>query len=111
MTPPRFTSFREFFPFYLGEHADPRNRMLHYIGTSAAILLLVLTLTVGPWWLIFFLGPVGYGPAWVGHFIIEKNRPATFTYPLWSLMGDFVMLGLFLTGRLGARLEAIRRAP
>ena len=106
MAEKRYKTFEEFFPYYLSEHDDPRNRALHYVGTSAAIGVLgTAIVTLNPW-LLLLVGPVGYGPAWIGHFIIERNRPATFTYPLWSLMGDFKMLGLFLTGRLDSYLAA-----
>lgn len=107
MDTPEFESFEEFFPYYLSEHSDPVNRVLHYIGTASAIGLAGWSLTVGPWWLLFLLVPVGYGPAWIGHFLIEKNRPATFKHPLWSLRGDFRMLRLFLTGQLGERLAQL----
>ncbi|MFN3202589.1 MAG: Mpo1-like protein [Bradymonadia bacterium] len=101
----RLQSFEEFWPYYLNEHRDPVNRALHFMGTSGAIAAVVTAaVTLNPMFLI--AAPfLGYGPAWVGHFIIEKNRPATFTYPLWSLMGDFKMFGLTLTGRLGPHLE------
>ena len=102
----RFKTFEEFFPYYLSEHDNPFNRALHYTGTSAAIAVLVTAIVVANPWLILLVGPVGYGPAWIGHFIIERNRPATFTYPFWSLLGDFKMLSLFLTGRLGPHLAA-----
>ena len=108
MDTPEFASFEEFFPFYLGEHSDPLNRTLHYIGTASAIGLATWSLTVGPVWLLAFLLPVGYGPAWIGHFIIEKNRPATFKHPLWSLRGDFRMLRLFLTGQLSDKLAQLQ---
>lgn len=100
----RFQSFEAFFPFYLYEHSEPTNRVLHYLGTSAALgLALTAALTLNP--LLLLAAPVaGYGPAWVGHFFIEKNRPATFSYPVWSFMGDFRMLFLFLTGQLAAHL-------
>lgn len=104
MAVPELASFGEFFPYYLSEHANPRNRALHYIGSTLVIGVGVAAAIVNP--LLGFLMPVaGYGFAWVGHFLIERNRPATFSYPLWSLMGDFRMYFLFLTGQLGAHLE------
>ena len=100
----RYESFQSFFPFYLSEHADPLNRALHYCGSIGAVSTLIYALvSVNFWWLLA-IPFIGYGPAWVGHFIVEKNRPATFTYPKWSLWGDFMMLGLFLTGRLKRHL-------
>lgn len=100
----RYASFEAFWPFYLGEHSHPTNRRLHFVGTTLMLLQLTTAIvTLHPAWLL--MCPVwGYGFAWIGHFIVEKNRPATFTYPLWSLMGDFKMYGLTLTGRLDAEI-------
>jgi hypothetical protein len=87
----QFTSFREFYPFYLNEHRNPTCRRLHFVGSTLALLCLVaLAATGNPWWLLAGVF-CGYGFAWVGHFFFEKNRPATFKYPLWSFMGDWVM--------------------
>jgi hypothetical protein len=105
----KYTSFGEFFPFYLSEHSNPLNRALHYCGTIGAIVTLVYTLVSMNFWCLLLVPVVGYGPAWVGHFIVEKNRPATFTYPNWSLWGDFKMLALFLTGRLKEHLKPTDR--
>jgi hypothetical protein len=95
-----FTSFREFYPFYLGEHRDRRCRRLHFIGSTLVLLVVLLAIVTGRWaWL--WLAPVaGYGFAWVGHFAYEKNRPATFRHPLYSLMGDWVMYWQVLRGKL-----------
>jgi len=83
----RYKSFSEFWPFYVSEHSKPATRVLHLIGTTLGIGLLVYLIATGRWWL-FFLGFVpGYGFAWLAHFIVEKNKPATFKYPLWSFMG------------------------
>ncbi len=95
-----FQNFREFYPHYLAEHADPTCRRLHFVGTSLVLGFLVATVvTLNPWWLIG-MPLAGYGFAWAGHFFFEHNRPATFTYPLWSLMGDWVMYRDMLTGRI-----------
>ncbi|MDG2529984.1 Mpo1-like protein [Caulobacter endophyticus] len=84
----RYRSFADFYPFYLSEHANRTSRRLHVVGTGLVIISLVMGFTVSAWF--FLVAPlVGYGFAWVGHFVFEKNRPATFTYPLYSLMGDF----------------------
>jgi hypothetical protein len=96
----RFKSFNDFWPYYLGEHSKSATRVLHYTGTLTALASLILLVAIGKWWLFPLAFVPGYALAWIGHFFIEKNRPATFTYPLWSFMGDWKMLGLMLTGRL-----------
>ncbi len=103
----RIKSFEEFWPYYLGEHRDPTCRALHYLGTSMALSAAATAIiTLNPW--LILLGMVlGYGPAWVGHFFIEHNRPATFKYPGWSLASDFKMLFYFVTGRIGGELERL----
>ena len=100
MSEEKFKSFSEFYPFYLSEHANSSCRGLHYIGSSLVLALLGYVLATGSWMLLWLLPVIGYGFAWIGHFVFEKNRPATFQYPLWSLIGDWVMLKDFLTGRL-----------
>lgn len=96
----RFGSFREFYPYYLGEHADRRCRRLHFIGTSLAVLQWLAALATREPWLLLSGLVTGYGFAWVGHFFFEKNRPATFTHPLYSLIGDFAMARDILAGRI-----------
>jgi hypothetical protein len=96
-----FASFREFYPYYLGEHANITCRRLHVVGSSIVVLIvaLVVAQVLTPWWLLAV--PVcGYGFAWVGHFFFEHNRPATFKHPLYSLMGDWVMFKDVLTGKI-----------
>lgn len=96
----RYASFAEFYPFYLSEHANQTCRRLHFVGTSLGLACLVIALvTLNAWWLLVGV-LVGYAFAWVGHFVFEKNRPATFTYPLWSFMGDWVMWSEILRGRI-----------
>lgn len=102
--PQRFATYTAFWPHYLREHAKPATRGLHYIGSTLAILLTLCGLGVNSW---AFLGvPVaGYGFAWASHALVEHNRPATFTHPWWSLISDFRMFALFVTGRLAAHLR------
>jgi hypothetical protein len=107
---PRFRTFAEFWPFYLHEHSDPRTRALHYAGTSLAILLLLGFAWSRDWRLLAGAPVAGYAFAWAAHAFIERNKPATFTYPLWSLIGDFYMLFCWATGRLGAELERAKTA-
>ena len=84
----RYASFREFYPFYLSEHANRTSRRLHFIGSCGVLVLVVVAIMQrDPWWLLGALA-CGYGFAWVGHFVFEKNRPATFRHPLYSFMGD-----------------------
>jgi hypothetical protein len=95
-----FASFREFYPYYLAQHSHPTSRRLHVGGTLLALVLGALALLRGrPAWVPFAL-LAGYLPAWVGHFFFERNLPATFRHPLYSLRGDFRMLFETLTGRL-----------
>jgi hypothetical protein len=100
----RFQTYAEFWPFYLGEHAKPSTRAVHYVGSIASVAMLVLALATRNWWLLLAVPFFGYGPAWFSHFFIEKNRPATFQAPVWSLISDYRMCGLFLAGRLGHEL-------
>jgi hypothetical protein len=95
-----FTSFSEFYPFYLGEHANLACRRLHFVGSTLTLLcLLGFIITFYPWWLL--AAPVcGYGFAWIGHFFFEHNRPATFKQPLYSLMGDWAMYWQIVTRQI-----------
>lgn len=99
----RYTSLKEFYPFYLAEHRDPTSRMLHFTGTNLIMLWIILAIVLrNPWWLL--LVPLGgYGFAWAGHFFFEKNRPATFQYPVYSLASDFILWWQLLMGRQAFR--------
>lgn len=96
----RFTSFAEFYPFYLSEHSNRTCRRLHFTGTSLVLGTVVAALATGNAWWLAAAPLAGYGFAWVGHFAFEHNRPATFVHPLYSLMGDWVMYKDMLTGRI-----------
>ena len=101
----RYQSFAQFWPFYLAEHSRPRTRALHYAGTTLVVAIVLLALASGRWLLLLAVPIAGYGFAWLSHMTVERNRPATFTYPTWSLMADFRMWALWLTGRLTPELE------
>lgn len=100
MSTQRFASFHEFYPFYLREHSSRVSRRLHVIGTALALVLALGAIVTQRWMLLWAVPVAGYGFAWVGHFFFEKNSPATFRHPLYSLLGDFAMLRDVVTGRL-----------
>jgi hypothetical protein len=102
-----FSSFKEFWPFYLSQHLNPVCRNLHYAGTLLALVLFVIFVGAGNFGFIPLAILPGYAFAWVGHFFFERNRPATFKYPLWSFFADFVMLFRFLTGKIGIELSSV----
>lgn len=98
-------TYEEFWPYYLREHAQPATRAWHYVGTAIAIAVLVTVIVTGRWALLPLVFVSGYFFAWLSHGLIEKNKPATFTYPVWSLLSDFRMLFCFLTGQMKAELR------
>lgn len=104
----RYRTFAEFWPFYLREHSKPRTRALHYAGTTLVVAIAVFAVLTGRWVWMLAIPLAGYGFAWLAHFAVEKNRPATFTYPLWSLAADFKMWWLWLTRRLEPELRKAR---
>jgi len=95
-----FKSFAEFYPFYLGEHRDRTCRRLHFIGTSLALACLLMLLFSGRLQYLLYALLCGYAFAWVGHFFFEKNRPATFKHPFYSLVGDWAMYRDIWLGRI-----------
>ena len=97
-------SYREFWPFYVREHAKAATRMLHFVGTAGAIVLAAVAVAAGTPWLLLAVPVSGYGFAWFAHAFVERNRPATFTHPIWSLVGDFHMFALMLAGRMAREL-------
>ncbi len=99
----KYRTMAEFWPFYLNEHSRKGTRALHLIGTAIALACIVLAVVLTPWFLLGGL-VAGYAFAWVAHFFVEHNRPATFTYPFKSFASDWVMFGAFLTGQLGKQL-------
>ena len=106
----RLSTFEEFWPYYVSQHAHPANRALHFLGTSLAVATAAAALTLSlPLWLLA-VPLAGYGPAWIGHFFVEKNRPATFTHPLWSLRGDLRMYRLMWMARMEPELARLREA-
>ena len=100
-------SFVEFYPYYLGEHRNGRCRQLHVFGSTMALVAVLGGAILGSWQVVGCAALAGYGPAWIGHYFFEKNRPATFRYPLWSFVADWVMFGDIIRGRvpLGGELE------
>ncbi|PZM83416.1 MAG: DUF962 domain-containing protein [Candidatus Melainabacteria bacterium] len=96
----RFKSFSEFYPFYLSEHQDRVNRRLHFVGSTLVIALVLFALFTQQWLWLAAVPLAGYGFAWFGHFFFEKNKPATFNHPIYSLMGDWVMYKDILTGKV-----------
>ena len=107
MSQPQYNSFADFWPHYIAEHSNPRTRLLHLVGTAIALGCVVYFIVVGKRWLFPLALIPGYGMAWIGHFFIEKNRPATFQHPLWSFMGDYKMIWLMLTGRINTEVRQI----
>ena len=101
----RKSTYQEFWPFYLQEHAHPRTRHIHYIGTALVIAIAVVAISLQKWVWLFAMPVAGYFFAWVSHAFVERNRPATFTHPLWSLISDFRMFFFWISGRLGPELE------
>ena|SRR5262252_1415480 len=107
MSAQRIQSFDKFWPYYLSEHRRTGTKALHFIGTTGALTLIVLAVLLRAWPLAVASLVCGYGFAWIGHFFIENNRPATFQYPLWSFAADWKMWGMILTGRIKGELRRL----
>ena len=103
----RIETFDEFWPFYVREHKKKLTRQLHFVGTTEALACFAGGLITGRKLLLLAAPVAGYGPAWFSHFVIEKNRPATFKYPAWSLMADFVMWGKMIAGTMDTEVETV----
>ena len=99
-TEKKFESFSEFYPFYLSQHGDRLNRRLHFTGLLTALVILAIAIIFQKWVLLILLPIFGYGFSWIGHFFFERNKPATFKYPLYSIMGDIVMFKDILLGKI-----------
>jgi len=100
-----YKSFAEFWPHYVAEHSRPQTRLLHLVGTTIALGWVGYFAAAGRWWFIPLALIPGYGLAWIAHFFIEKNKPATFQYPLWSFMGDYKMIWMMLTGKIDGEVK------
>ncbi len=95
----KYTSLKEFYPYYLTEHQNPTSRVLHFIGTGLVLVVLGLAIAMEQYIGLAAIPVIGYGFAWVGHFFFEKNKPATFTYPFYSLASDFILFFDLLRGK------------
>lgn len=104
----RFQTYDEFWDFYVLEHSQPATRYLHFIGTSLGILLLAWLIGRGTWYYFPLCFAVGYAFAWFSHFVVEKNKPATFKYPFWSFISDYKMMWLMIGGKMDAEIERVR---
>ncbi len=106
----RYQSIKEFYPYYLREHSNLVSRTLHFIGTGFFIALLLYGIIAGPLWLLAIAPIIAYSFAWFGHFVFEKNKPATFKYPFLSLVSDFIMFYHILTFQISAKIKAAQNA-
>lgn len=104
MTDRQFKSLKEFYPFYLSEHQNLTSRILHFIGTGLVVLLFITAMLFHDYRFLIAIPFVGYGFAWIGHLFFEKNKPATFKYPLWSLASDFILFWDLLSGKQAFRV-------
>ena len=100
MTQKRYETFKEFYPFYLSEHSNKVCRLMHFIGTTLVLALLIYGIATKQYKLLWFLPVAGYGFAWIGHFVFEKNRPASFKQPFFSFIGDWVMYAQIWLGKV-----------
>ncbi len=100
-----YKTLKEFWPFYLHEHSVSLNRILHFIGSTLGLVIFVIAIGTQKFWLIAPALISGYAFAWFGHFFLEKNRPATFRYPLKSFLSDWRMWYYMLTGRIGKEMK------
>ncbi len=106
VVPSGFKSYSEFYLFYLAEHRTRTCKILHFFGAAAVLTTLALIALLGAWKYFWILPVFGYAPAWIGHFVFENNRPASFKWPAYSLLSDFVLFWHLLTGKLAFRTNA-----
>lgn len=106
---PEFANFDEFWSFYVREHSNKNNRRLHFAGTSLGLGCVAASFLLKKRWMLLAAPVLGYGGAWIGHFFVEKNKPASFKYPGWSFLADFKMYGLIIQGKMDAEVERAHR--
>lgn len=109
MAQSKFDSFKDFYPYYLSEHDNSRCRGLHYFSSSLVLIFSIGIIATNSWLLLWLLPLIGYGLAWIGHFFFEKNKPATFQFPLYSFISDWVMLTDAVTGQLPEKLQLAKQ--
>ncbi|KAF9598516.1 hypothetical protein IFM89_028048 [Coptis chinensis] len=105
-----FRSLEDFWPFYVNQHSKPLTRRWHFAGTLASLVILIFSILF-KWWFVFFVPIIGYGFAWYSHFFVEGNVPATFGHPFWSLLCDYKMFGLMLTGKMDQEIKRLGKRP
>jgi hypothetical protein len=105
MSSKEIKTYSEFWLFYVSEHSHSVNRLLHFIGSTSSLILLIALIATGYWYFFPACLVVGYGFAWFGHFVVEKNKPATFKYPLWSFISDWKMVAMMIAGKMGKEVE------
>lgn len=98
-TEKEYKSLKEFYPYYLSEHQNKTSRILHFIGTALLLIVLILGFVINQFHYFYYIPLIGYGFAWVGHYFFEKNKPATFKYPFYSLASDFLLFWDILRGK------------
>ena len=108
MSEKKIKTYSEFWDFYVLEHSEPLTRQLHFAGTSLGILLLVWILRSGNYIYLPLCLVIGYAFAWISHFYVEHNKPASFKYPFWSFISDYKMMWLMLTGKMDAEIERVK---
>jgi len=109
MTTHHYDSLKDFYPYYLSQHRDFRCRLFHFIGTALVICLFAIAIASQRWVFLLAMPVAGYGLSWMGHFIFEKNKPAAFSKPLFSLACDFIMFWHIITGQIGTKMKAAER--